>query len=138
MKGSKNLYTMIGGQLLQNITWYVSKWAKIFKVSWWLCNIFLLTFASSQNEDTQIHLQRPDRDLEMERLSCVYDNDFLEEMQRSARSQHYQNSETLLQSKNETEPPDEVLPQKILISSLKHMKSHYMYQNGSWCRSWHI
>ncbi|XP_042078269.1 myelin-associated glycoprotein isoform X2 [Haplochromis burtoni] len=77
-------------------------------------------FHRSQNEDTQIHLQRPDRDLEMERLSCVYDNDFLEEMQRSARSQHYQNSETLLQSKNETEPPDEVLPQKILISSLAY------------------
>ncbi|CAI5662135.1 unnamed protein product [Oreochromis niloticus] len=66
-------------------------------------------FRRSQNEDTQLDLQRPDRDLEMERLSCVYDNDFLEEMQRSARSQHHQNSETLLQSKNETEPLDENL-----------------------------
>ncbi|XP_072249342.1 B-cell receptor CD22-like [Leuresthes tenuis] len=48
----------------------------------------------AQDEDSEPKLHRPERNAEEDRLSSVYDNDFVEDMRRSAGLQQHQNNST--------------------------------------------
>lgn len=59
-----------------------------------LCKCSTLSLAiRSQEDNAQSSPRRPERNTEEDHLSCVYDNDFANEIRRP--TQHYQNNATL-------------------------------------------